>query len=278
MLYGIGISGTGAMIEQTRLDVLANNLANTETPGFKRELLTFMQRPVAAHDVHDAADLWKLDFRNQLLDDQGGGVQLRDVFTDTRQGDLRDTGNHLDLALLGPGYFNLEHIDKGQVFTRAGNFRLAPDGFIVSNDGAAHLLDDKGRRLNFNELAAAFGASGSTLSIAPDGGISVIGANGGSEDTGRKLGLTVLDTDDQRKLEKLGHTFVAPRAGEELKPQRAHRTEVRQAALESSTSDAVALMAEMVDVSRAFEANLRLLRIQDQTLATLIQKVADVPA
>jgi flagellar basal-body rod protein FlgF len=278
MLYGIGISGTGAHIEQTRMDVLANNLANTDTPGFKQQVLSLMERPAAALDVHGLADAWKLGHRHELLDRQGGGVQVRDVLTETTQGDLRETGNHLDLALQGPGYFVMEHFDRGEVFTRAGNFALAPDGSIVNRDGNAYLLDHEGKRLNFNQLAATFGASGSRLGIAPDGSISVIGANGGSEDTGRRVMLAVLESSDEQRLEHLGGTLLAPRAGEQVNPAAVHQTQVRQGMLERSTADSVALMARMVDVSRAYEANLRMLRIQDQTLATLIQRVAEVPA
>jgi flagellar basal-body rod protein FlgG len=274
MIHGIGISGTGAHIEQSRLDALANNLANIETPGFKRDLLSFMQRPMASTEAENLDPWTKTD---PLFDLQGAGVQLRDMFVDSKQGALRETGNNLDLALNGPGYFVVQHIDRGQAYTRAGNFTLAPNGDIVTRDGMAHLLDSRGRRLNMNELAASFGASGSSLGIAPDGAISVLGANGGAEDTGRSLMLHVLAGADEAKLEKLGNTLIAPREGEAVKPLVAHNTEIKQGRVELSSSDPVLLMSEMVDVNRAFEANLRMLRIQDQTLSTLIQRVGEVP-
>ena len=277
MLYGIGISGTGAHIEGARMENLASNLANLRTPGFKRELMTLMQRPAESADIltdDEAAKFWEAD---PLLDRQGGGVHLSDIFVDTTQGALEQTGNDLDFALQGQGYFTLEHLNHGRVYSRAGNFTLNAAGEIVTQDGSAWLLDDKGKRLNFNQLAANLGASGSKLGIGPDGAVTVLGAQGGSEDTGRKLGLAAFAPEDERKLEKLGHTFLAPRAGETVAPV-ATRPQVRQGMLEMSSSDPALLMTEMVEVNRLYEANLRMIRLQDATLATLIGRVGELPA
>lgn len=279
MLFGIGISGTGALIEQNRLENLSNNLANLRTPGFKRDLMVFMQRPVESQDIQSESEIFKAFEDNGFLDLQGGGVHLRDIYRDTQQGFLETTDNQLDFALNGPGYFNLEHPQLGSIFTRAGNFTLNSDGDVVTSDGAAYLLDADGERLNFNDLAASFGASGSDLGISKDGRITVLGANGGSEDTGRAVGVSTLTPVDEAKLEKLGHTFLGARMGESISPTGIGAdTEVLQRSIETSTGNSVQLMAEMVEVSRIYETNMKLLKMQDSTLQQLISRVGDIPA
>lgn len=278
MLLGIGISGTGAHIEQTRLENISNNLANLRTPGFKQDMMVFMQRPVESQDIQSEAEIFKAFEDDGFLDLQGGGVHLRDIYRDTQQGFLETTDNQLDFALNGPGYFTLEHPQLGKVFSRAGNFTLDANGDVVTTDGSAYLLDSNGARLNFTDLASSFGVSGSDLGVGKDGKISVLGANGGSEDTGRAIGVAVLNKADEAKLEKLGHTFLATRLGQSISPTGiTDGTEVHQHAIETSTGNSVQLMAEMVEVSRIYESNIRLLKMQDSTLQQLISRVGDVP-
>lgn len=270
MLHGIGVSCTGAHIEQARLENLANNLANLRTPGFRQDLLSFMQRPPASlsHEVEFA----KPNDFHPLLDRQGGGVQLAQSRVDLRQGALETTGNELDFALAGRGYFMLEHARHGRVYSRAGAFTQDKDGFLVSRDGQSFVLDAEGRRLNLRELGMALGVSGARLEVSEDGSLSVSG-NGGAAQTGKRLGLAEFSEADEARLAKLGHTLLT---GQGARPAQGAR--VRQGALEMSTSDATLLMAEMVNVSRAFEANMRLLKLQDQTLGELINNAGQQPA
>lgn len=270
MLHGIGVSCTGAHVEMARLENLANNLANLRTPGFRQDLLSFMQRPPAslAHDNGPDAQ----DHRHNLLDLQGGGVQLAQSRVDGRQGALETTGNELDFALEGRGYFMLEHARHGRVYSRAGAFTQDKDGFLISRDGQSFVLDHEGRRLNLRELGRALGVSGARLEVSEDGSLAVSG-NGGAAQTGRRLGLAEFSEQDEARLSKLGHTLLM---GQGARPAQSVR--VKQGALEMSTSDATLLMAEMVNVSRAFEANMKLLKLQDQTLGELINNAGQQPA
>lgn len=281
MLYGIGISGTGAYIEQARLENVSNNLANLRTPGFKRDLMTFMERPVESLDVLYDDELYKLREYDPLLDKQGGGVQISDVSVEYAQGAHEVTGNDFDFALQGEGFFTLDHTQHGRVYTRAGNFTVNADGDMVTQDGMAFVMDENGQRLNVRELSQAFGASGARIAVAEDGLITVHGANGGSAVTGRRLGVALFDSADEARLAKLGHTLLQPLEGETVAPKAlggsGSMTRVAQGALEMSTSDATVLMTEMVSVSRAFEANLRMLKLQDATLSALIQSVGALP-
>ncbi|MCC6573959.1 MAG: flagellar hook basal-body protein [Planctomycetes bacterium] len=269
MLYGFGISGTGAHIEQARLDNLANSLANLRTPGFKAELLSLMERPPEALNIETDDDFYKLYQHHPLLDRQGGGVQLAATRPDLRQGNLETTGNDLDLALDGQGYFVLEHSRHGRVYSRAGDFTTDRDGFLVTRDGQCRLIGDDGKPLNLQTIAAQFGVSGQRVLVADDGGISVQGASEGQILSDRRI--AVVNFADG-KLDKLGHTLLRTDA-----PPIPANAKIKQSALEMSTSDATLLMTEMVAVSRQFETNLRMLQLQDATLSSLMSNVAALP-
>ena len=132
MPYGLYISAEGAQVQSRRLDVIANNIANVDTVGFKRDLAVMQSRNAEAVErglVSPAGtDPWR------GLNDVGGGVQFRQTVTDFSSGPLKKTGNPSDVALQGDGFFVVR---KGQdrLLTRAGNFRLTAAGDLVTQQG-----------------------------------------------------------------------------------------------------------------------------------------------
>src|SRR6185503_11059153 len=102
MIYGLYLSATGVLANSYRQDVIANNLANSETVGFKRHLAVFQQRPP------ESQELGRTDLSDSMLDHIGGGFLLSPTMVDTTQGELETTGNNLDAAIVGKGYFAVD--------------------------------------------------------------------------------------------------------------------------------------------------------------------------
>ena len=125
MPYGLYLSAEGAQAQNRRMEVVANNLANVDTVGFKRQLACFQARftEAAEQGIELPGD--------GGLADLGGGVMLHDAQTDFSVGPLKHTRLPTDLAINGDGFFAVQK-GKDVLLTRAGNFALDPRGPGVS--------------------------------------------------------------------------------------------------------------------------------------------------
>jgi flagellar basal body rod protein FlgG len=131
---GIAITGRGALAQAAKIDVIANNLANGSTVGFRRDSVGF------------AANLQAV------------------VAADRRSGDLEATRRPLDLAIAGPGYFTVRDLESGaDYYTRAGNFDIDSSGRLVTADGRCQVLASDGRGIALDPAAAG------SLRVAEDG-------------------------------------------------------------------------------------------------------------
>lgn len=137
MIYGLYLSATGVMTSSHRIDVISNNLANSETSGFKRSLAHFRERPSEA--VEDG----EIGSTNSLLDQVGGGIWASPTRMDMSQGALERSDSPLHLALAGSGFFGIGG-DEQTRLTRNGNFMLDRSGRLVLSDGSGSpVLDAK---------------------------------------------------------------------------------------------------------------------------------------
>src|SRR3954469_11718253 len=119
MIYGLYLSATGVMTSSYRQDVIANNLANSETVGFKRDLALFQERRTEAQSGSNHS-CWS----NPDLENLGGGLLATPTAVDDKQGELEPTGNNLDVAILGRGYFSVDAGARGRMLTRDGQFMV----------------------------------------------------------------------------------------------------------------------------------------------------------
>ena len=200
-MTAIAASGLRARMES--LDLLANNLANTSTGGYKadREFYTLYIAPEAA-DNAPAATM-------PLIERQ---------WIDLSQGSVHPTGNPLDLALSGTGFFTVRG-PGGPLYTRNGSFRLAPDGKLITPDGYP-VLDSTGQALTLN--------SAGPVEISKDGAV---------QQNGNTLGrIALADFADPAGLAKQGGNYFV--AGPAVKPAAAAKTSVEQGKLEDSNAGA----------------------------------------
>ena len=126
MSYGMYISAEGAKVQSKRLEFIANNLANVDTPGFKRDVPTFQAR--FAEAIQRGQDYPG----SQSINDVGGGVKLIEVDTDFSGGTMRQTEIPTDFAVNGDGFFQVRTSDGETLLSRAGNFLLDAEGRLLT--------------------------------------------------------------------------------------------------------------------------------------------------
>ncbi len=250
MLYGLYLSATGIVTSSYKQDVVANNLANSESVGFKRDVATFQER------LTEAAERRRPSLSNRMLEKLGGGILASPTLVDSRQGELDPTGNALDVAIEGEGYFAVT--DNGESrLTRNGQFSVDRKGrLILSNGEGQPVLDPKGKPIQ-------------VLPSQPD----TIGSDGSITQNGLVTGkIGVFDVEDRRQLSKRGGTLLA-HEGQSLK---ASNSSLRAEFVERANVDPAIELAELMETQRTLEANANMIRYQDQTLGRLVNEVGKI--
>ncbi len=254
MLRGLYTAWTGMENEQKRLDVISNNMANSDTVGYKDERVTSQAfDQVLAIKVRDGSQA----YHNQAIGHLSLGVKIGEVYTDYTQGSIRQTGGTYDLALSGNGFFTVNVTDKnGDVhtrYTRNGQFMLTKEGLLVDADG--NPVQGEGGEIRINPSAKS-------VSISRTG---VVTADGETIDT-----LKIVDFEDYDYLRKYGDTMYEPVDGATEKDATA---EILQGYTEQSNVKVVKEMVDMITITRAYEANQKVIRSYDSMLDRAVNQV-----
>jgi len=238
---------SGALAALARLDAVAQNLANVATPGYKAERVLFRVRPldegtaaVAPSDVARTA------------------AQVAQVATvrDFSQGPVRQSGNPLDVALTGPGFFVVS-TPRGERYTRQGTFALDGEGFLVTQGGQR--VQGDGGDVQLPDGVAAVGN---------DGTITVNGSQVGR--------IKVVDFGEKPALVAEGHALFAPAPGAVAVPLDATAVRLEPGAIEAANIDAVTGLVELIEVSRGFEAYMQAMTRLDQVAERSITDIGRV--
>ncbi len=252
MLYGMYLSAAGAMVEEARQGVIANNIANASTGGFKADAAVFRKRLTEARE--GTAPPGRPD---RVLEGLTGGVFLDEVEFSSAQGPLLASQNSMDLALRGDGFFAVTDGTR-TFFTRAGNFTRNADGDLMTADGKYKVL----------------GVGGKPLRLGP--GEVKVGRGGDIQVDGRPAGkLLILGSLDPSRFEKVGGNYFRY-LGDGLPPP--SKAEVLQGFQEGSNVSPVGEMVKLIQSHRAYEANLQMVRIQDGSLARAVNELGRVSA
>ena len=247
MVKGLYTAYTGLKNEQNRMDVMANNLANASTVGFKKEGTTSQAfDDVLAYKLKDTSEAPNIPRR---IGTMNMGVKIGENYTDYTQGSFRITDNTYDLALSGEGFFTVEFKNKAgetsTMYTRAGSFTLTEDGYLVTKDGD-YVLGINGR-IKLDTLKDS--------RIASDGTIY--------QDDTAVAQLRITDFEDYNYLEKYGETYYRPVEG--AKTQNAN-VEVFSGYLEMSNVQVVSEMVNLISITRAYESNQKIVQTYDSSL------------
>jgi flagellar basal-body rod protein FlgG len=257
MVRGLYTAYTGMVNEQKRLDIIANNLANAATVGYKEENVTNQSFDnLLTIKIRDESEA----YNNRPIGSMSMGVKLGEAYTDYGQGSLRQTANPYDLAIEGNGFFNLSVTDKaGNVntkYTRNGSFTMTKDG---------HIVDEDGNNLMGNAGDIQIPANASNVIVDKTGAIY---ADGVYVDT-----VKISDFEDYNYLAKSGDTMYQALNGAVEKPAVGS---IQQGYTEQSNVNVVAEMVKMINVSRAYESNQKVIKTVDQTLDLAANSVGKV--
>ena len=188
------------------------------------------------------------------INDVGGGVAIKQTVTDFSRGTMKQTGGLTDLALQGDDGFFAVRKNGEQYLTRAGNFQLTSDGNLVTQQGYAVLADD-GSPITIDQSNGPF-------EVTPDGAIW----QGGSSQN-----MAIVQPTSLADLTKVGENLFKP--GENPQPVSEEQRHVGWGYLEQSTVKPTAEMVQMIETSRAVEANINIMQAQDQMLSGLVTRV-----
>ncbi|MCI8544237.1 flagellar hook-basal body protein [Acetatifactor aquisgranensis] len=248
MLKGLYTAYTAMVNEQHRLDTMTNNLANASTVGFKKEGATSESfKDVLTVKIKDAS---AGHVGPELIGRNNPGVKIGENYTDYTQGSFRITDNTYDLALSGDGFFAIEFTNKAgetsTMYTRAGQFTLNREGYLVTEDGD-YVLDNQSRRIRLNTLL--------------DSKIDENGTIYQNDVAVARIGLT--DFEDYDYLEKYGETYYRPIEGARTTQANA---EINSGYLEMSNVQVVSEMVNLIAITRNYESSQKIIQTYDGSL------------
>ncbi|MGE6742136.1 flagellar basal-body rod protein FlgG [Allorhizobium pseudoryzae] len=259
-MRALSVAATGMDAQQTNLEVIANNIANINTTGYKRaraEFADLLYQTERAQGVPNRA--------NQAIVPEGAniglGVQTAAVRNIHTQGELAQTDNKLDLAIVGRGWFQVQSPDGTTLYTRAGSFNTNADGQLVTIDGYAVVPN------------ITFPADVTETVISRTGQVSVrVGADSNFTEIGQ---LTTANFVNEAGLKPLGDNLFQQTAasGEAIvaAPEDPGFGYLKQGYLESSNVDAVKEITNLISAQRAYEMNSKVITTADE-MASIVSK------
>ena len=246
MDYGLYVAAAGADTQSRRMEVLSNNLANVDTTGFKEELAVLQARDSRA--LRDGSD-----YRGRGgINDLGSGVSMSSTQTNFNPGILKHTGAKWDVAIQGEGFFTVDNNGE-KLLTRAGDFQVNSQGELLTQQGFK-VLDVEGTPIIMNPSMYS--------KIHTDGFVQHSG--GGQE-------LGIVKPQSLGDLSRVGNNTFRALGPVATVPQ--NQRTVRPGSLELSDVEPTRAMMELIETSRVYEANVRMIQSHDQMTGSLVNRI-----
>ncbi|MBB3804642.1 flagellar basal-body rod protein FlgG [Xanthomonas arboricola] len=250
MIDALYISSTGLRGQQQQIDVISNNVANMQTPGFKRGRVNFAEianAPLPGQGIGQATNV------------HGGGIRVSSTSVEFGAGALQPTRNPLDLAIDGDGFFEIENSNGERFYTRSGRFHVDAEGYLAISNGM---------RLSAG-IQMPQGAADVVISSAGE----VSAKLDGSEARSVLGSIDLVSFVSTEGLESRGENVfqAAGRSGEAI-PLAAGSNgagKLQQGYLEGANVDMIDEMTGLVLAQRAYQLNARVLQASDQILETI---------
>ena len=231
------------MTLRTNMDVIANNVANATTPGYRGQNLLF-QSYLADQDG---------DLVDPAAEDDLAFVYNRGQYQTEDQGSFRFTGNPLDIALSGPGFFGVQGANGETFYSRSGRLQLDANGTIVTSNGDP-VTNSGGAPITVPEGSTEIKIDATGFISNQDGQVGQIG---------------IFEFDNVQELQPRGNTlYFAPNGG-----QPATDTKVEQGMLESSNITPVIEVTRMIDTLRNYQSMQRVISNENDRLRSMIQRL-----
>lgn len=262
MIRGWYTGASGMNAQQNRLDAISNNLANVDTPGYKRDITVSKSFPELLIRRTNADGVYTTSQGSAdaapIIGKLGLGVETNENYIDFTQGSFKITNTKTDVALNGQGFYVVD-TPNGERYTRNGDFLIGKEGILETKDGYPVLgengyiyLDDD--RFTVNQ-----------------DGVITLSADGTQIDR-----FKVVRFDNERYLKKMGESFYSTNdiAGPAHIAEGNERPSFMQGYTETSNVNVVNEMVQMIEVNRAYEANQKTITSEDSMMGTLWTKVA----
>jgi flagellar basal-body rod protein FlgF len=287
MLRGIYTGSNGMISQQVRMDVIANNIANVDKTGFKRDTTIFKTFPEMLIHRYNEDGVGRIPMGSfdtaPVVGKLGLGAEVNEVYTRFEQGAVKKTDNAFDIMLQDkpgsehPAFF-VVMTNRGERLSRSGAFVLDTNGYLVTPQGFP-LMGEKG----------PIQVTRSNFIVKEDGSVMINSDIGNdpkamtSTEDNRYQNAVVLDklkirtVENPRHLDKEGESFYVdtPESGEPRPfPSENTHPQVLQGYLEASNVQIVTEMVEMIEVNRSYEANAKAMQTHDQLLGRLINEVS----
>jgi len=277
MLRGIYTGASGMLAQNSRMEAIANNLANVDKTAYKKDIAVFKAFPdmiirrvnESGLGITPAGSYDTMPYVGKL----GTGVELNEVFTNFNQGSLQRTENHFDLALEGRGFFTVL-TERGERFTRDGSFTINQEGILMTHNGNPVMGENGIIRVHHNNfIVNEFGEIVVNGDLSADARDVVSMASNDWANPVVIDRLKIVDFENIREIKKEGDSMYRETeySGPPLPPG---ECKVVQGFLEKSNVNIVREMVDMIEVQRSYEANQKAVTSHDQTLGKLINEVA----
>lgn len=251
-------NGMQALINQN--DSTANNVANVNTVGYKKQSLVFQ-------NIYDSSIVQKnlQTGEKQSVGELSVGSRVQKLTYDFTQGSLDRTGNPFDLAVQGDGFFKIQS-EAGEVsYTRNGSFTMNNKGFLVTKEGD-YVLDDRSKKIKINTNDVVI-RSLNDIIINEDGQIALCNDSGNT--MLQKVG--VFDFSNKEDMTCIGGSKFKPTAANTSKEVKPKKFAIQQGALEMSNANTVNEMMKTISTSRNYEALSKMIKANGDSLSSALR-------
>ncbi len=247
-----------SLTTEHKMAMISNNLANVNTGGYKPDTLAFKDTMI--HFAHDFIREPLENLRSEPLFPEASlrsRTRIATKETDFSQGSMQYTGNKLDIAIVGEGFYRV-NTPHGDYLTRMSAFTKGSDGTLMTQQG--YPVQGQGGNIVLPPAAK-------NIHVAGDGNIFADGANVGQ--------LAIVGLENPQDLDKVGNNlYAAPEGTEFTDPRAAGTTKVSQGYTEASNVNVVYEMVNMIEVQRFFEAQQKVMTTADQVDKTVTSQIA----
>ncbi len=281
MVRGLYTGASGMIAQMGRISVLSNNLANVNTPSYKKDTTIMKSFPeMLMRRINDdgvrVIPIGSYDLM-PVIGKMGTGVEINEVYTRFTQGAFQQTRNDFDLALEGEGFFAVETAD-GERYTRNGSFLIDRDGFLVTKDGFRVLGENGTIQIKKNNfIVDEDGNVFENREYAEDPMRLVSMEENEWNDPVLVDRLKIVDFPKLRYIKKIGESlYTDTEYSGKAFIMEVNKPKVRQGFLEASNVNPVIEMVNLIEVHRNYEANQKMIQAHDTALARVINDVGKV--
>jgi len=273
---------SGAIAQQRNVETIANNVANANTPGFKKdqtvfkEYLAALEKPDAEKGADGQIDLpqkeWKPEDFYRSYNAEDAFVKVDGTYTLHEQGQLSPTGNAFDSAINGPGFFEVL-TPNGVRYTRKGNFSINNEGKLVTDQGYL-LLSKAPPPVASADGSLTLAATPESRAITVGNGKFSISLDGEIHSGENKVAdLSLVEFGDIHALKKEGNSLFINPDQKNIKVGES-KTSVHQGFIEQSNVNAVSEMSSLINANRNFESIQRVIKTYDTMSGKAVNEIS----